>query len=143
RARTVTSSPTRSWSPTPASASSWATTCRRSRPRRCRVCGCARVSRLAGMSTDAPPASPTATTEALTGLVTALPDGVVVTEPTAMEKYREDFARDGSAGAPLAVVRAETAEQVQTAVRWAARYGVPVVPRGAGTGLSGGSSAVD
>ncbi|MFZ2504336.1 MAG: FAD-linked oxidase C-terminal domain-containing protein, partial [Nocardioides sp.] len=27
--------------------------------------------------------------------------------------------------------------------RWAARHGIPIVPRGAGTGLSGGSSAVD
>src|SRR3954451_22644595 len=91
------------------------------------------------MSTDAPPV----TTQALAELVTALPEGVVVTDPAAMEKYREDFARDGSAGAPLAVVRPEDAAQVQVAVRWAARHLVPVVPRGAGTGLSGGSSAVD
>ncbi len=32
---------------------------------------------------------------------------------------------------------------MQTAVRWAASHRVPVVPRGAGSGLSGGSSAVD
>ncbi|HET9499476.1 MAG TPA: FAD-linked oxidase C-terminal domain-containing protein [Marmoricola sp.] len=76
-------------------------------------------------------------------LVDALPDGVVLTEPAAIEKYREDFARDGSAGKPVAVVRAECAEHVQVAVRWAARHQVPVVPRGAGTGLSGGSSAVE
>jgi glycolate oxidase len=80
---------------------------------------------------------------ALDELIGSLPDGVVVTDPSAVEKYREDFARDGSAGSPLAVVRAETAAQVQTAVRWAAEHRVPVVPRGAGTGLSGGSSAVD
>src|SRR4051812_43041979 len=91
------------------------------------------------MSTDAPPV----TTEALAELVAALPEGVVVTEPAAMEKYREDFARDGSAGTPIAVVRPEDAAQVQAAVRWAAAHLVPVVPRGAGTGLSGGSSAVD
>ncbi|KAA1424153.1 FAD-binding oxidoreductase [Nocardioides antri] len=84
------------------------------------------------------------TTDArLADLVADLPEGVVVTGPAEIEKYREDFARDGSAGAPIAVVRAETAEQVQRAVRWAAAHGVPVVPRGAGTGLSGGSSAVD
>ncbi|HET7683573.1 MAG TPA: FAD-linked oxidase C-terminal domain-containing protein [Marmoricola sp.] len=76
-------------------------------------------------------------------LVEALPNGVVLTEAAAMEKYREDFARDGSAGKPVAVVRAEEARHVQDAVRWAARHRVPVVPRGAGTGLSGGSSAVD
>jgi glycolate oxidase len=72
-----------------------------------------------------------------------LPDGVVVTEPAAVEKYRHDWSRDPSAGTPVAVVRAEDAGQVQTAVRWAAAHRVPVVPRGAGSGLSGGSSAVD
>ncbi len=83
------------------------------------------------------------TTDPLDELVAALPDRAVLTSETAIERYREDFARDGSAGAPLAVVRPETAAQVQTTVRWAAAHGVPVVPRGAGTGLSGGSSAVD
>ena len=68
---------------------------------------------------------------------------MVVTDPEAMEKYRFDWSRDATAGTPLAVVRAENAEQVQTAVRWAAEHRVPVVPRGAGSGLSGGSSAVD
>jgi len=76
-------------------------------------------------------------------LADALPDGVVVTDADAMEKYRFDWSKDNSAGTPLAVVRAENAEQVQTAVRWAAEHRIPVVPRGAGTGLSGGSSAVD
>ena len=76
-------------------------------------------------------------------LLEALPDGVVLTEPDAMEKYRFDWSRDATAGKPLAVVRAEGAGQVQTAVRWAAAHDVPVVPRGAGSGLSGGSTAVD
>ncbi len=79
----------------------------------------------------------------LADLVAGLPPGVVVTGSAETDKYREDFARDGSAGHPIAVVRAESADQVQTAVRWAAEHRVPVVPRGAGTGLSGGSSAVD
>jgi glycolate dehydrogenase FAD-linked subunit len=76
-------------------------------------------------------------------LVAALPDGVVLTDPDGMEKYRFDWSHDRSAGKPLAVVRAEDAGQVQTAVRWAAEHGVSVVPRGAGSGLSGGSTAVD
>lgn len=76
-------------------------------------------------------------------LVESLPVGVVLTEPDGMEKYRYDWSEDASAGKPLAVVRAEDAGQVQAAVRWAARHRVPVVPRGAGSGLSGGSSAVD
>jgi glycolate oxidase len=80
---------------------------------------------------------------ALADLVGALPDGVVVTEAAAVEKYRFDWSRDLSAGHPVAVVRAEDAAQVQAAVRWAAEHRVPVVPRGAGSGLSGGATAVD
>ena len=81
--------------------------------------------------------------EVLAELVTALPAGVVLTDPDAVEKYRHDWSKDRGAGTPVAVVRADDAAQVQTAVRWAARHRVPVVPRGAGSGLSGGSSAVD
>jgi len=81
--------------------------------------------------------------DAVDELVGSLPDGVVVTGRDAVEKYRHDWSREPSAGTPVAVVRAEDAGQVQTAVRWAARHRVPVVPRGAGSGLSGGSSAVD
>ena len=79
----------------------------------------------------------------LRDLISALPDGVAVTDRDTVEKYRYDWSRDSAAGTPAVVVRAEDAGQVQTAVRWAAAHGVPVVPRGAGSGLSGGSSAVD
>src|SRR5207342_1304198 len=81
--------------------------------------------------------------DAIQELRAALPGDVVVTDPPAVEKYRFDWSRDPSAGTPVAVVRAEDAAQVQTAVRWAAAHRVPVVPRGTGSGLSGGSSAVD
>ena len=81
--------------------------------------------------------------EALDELRAALPGDVVVDRPDAVEKYRHDWSRDPSAGTPVAVVRAEDVGQVQAAVRWAAAHRVPVVPRGAGSGLSGGSSAVD
>ena len=81
--------------------------------------------------------------DAIEELRTALPGDVVVTGADAVEKYRHDWSRDPSAGTPVAVVRAEDAGQVQTALRWATTHGVPVVPRGAGSGLSGGSSAVD
>ena len=76
-------------------------------------------------------------------LIAGLPEGVVLTAPEAMDKYRFDWSRDQRAGVPLAVVRAEDAEQVQAAVRWAAEHRVPIVPRGAGSGLSGGASAVE
>jgi glycolate oxidase len=72
----------------------------------------------------------------------ALPDGVVVTDPARVERYRQDWTRLPDAGQPLAVVRAEHADHVRAAVGWAAEHRVPVVPRGAGTGLAGGATAV-
>jgi glycolate oxidase len=76
-------------------------------------------------------------------LVATLPAGVVTTDPAVLENYRYDWSRDPGAGTPLAVVRPRNAEQVQATVRWASEHRVPLVPRGAGTSLSGGSSAVE
>ena len=44
---------------------------------------------------------------------------------------------------PGAVVLPHTTEQVQGAVRAVAEHGLPIVPRGAGTGLSGGAVALN
>jgi glycolate oxidase len=79
----------------------------------------------------------------LEALAAALPDGAVVVDPDRMAAYRWDRANDPGVGTPLAVVRATSTEDVQVAVRFAAEHGLPVVPRGAGSGLSGGASAVD
>jgi glycolate oxidase len=51
------------------------------------------------------------------------------------------FERDGSiaGAAPDAVVLPATRDEVVGVMRLAARHGIPVVPRGAGTGLSGGA----
>ena len=73
----------------------------------------------------------------------ALPDGALITDPASIDAYRWDRANDPSAGVPLAVVRATSTEDVQAAVRIVAAAKIPVVPRGAGSGLSGGSSAVE
>jgi glycolate oxidase len=53
------------------------------------------------------------------------------------------FEFDGTIerGTPQAVVFPESTEQVAAAVRVAHRFDVPVIPRGAGTGLSGGAVA--
>ena len=83
------------------------------------------------------------TATALDELVAALPDGAVVADPTTVENHRHDRAHLCPAGAPLALVRPTTTEQVQVAMRWATRHRVPVVPQGARTGLSGGANAVD
>lgn len=79
----------------------------------------------------------------LDALAAALPDGALVADAARMEKYRRDRAYDPDAGTPLTVVRATCTADVQAAVRWAAERGIGVVPRGAGTGLSGGATAQD
>ena len=82
-------------------------------------------------------------TPPLTDLAAALPDGSVLTDRDIVAGYRQDWAKDPDAGWPLAVVRVESTEHVQSVLRWASAHGVPVVPRGAGSGLSGGSTAID
>ena len=75
-------------------------------------------------------------------LASELPEGVIVTDPDIVASYRQDRAFDPDAGTALAVARPTRTEEVQTILRWATRHGIGVVPRGAGTGLSGGSTAV-
>jgi len=79
----------------------------------------------------------------LDDLAAALPADVVVTDPDIIEPYRFDRAETVVPGRPIAVVRARCTADVQAAVRVAAAHRVPIVPRGAGTGLSGGSAAID
>ncbi|MEZ0366285.1 FAD-binding oxidoreductase [Mycobacterium sp. pUA109] len=81
--------------------------------------------------------------QVLDELIAELPDGMVVTDRAITESYRQDRALDPAAGKPLAVVRPRRTAEVQAIMRWASRHGVPVVPRGAGTGLSGGATALD
>ena len=78
--------------------------------------------------------------DALSGV---LPPDVVVTDPDVMDPYRYDRAMTIVPGRPVALVRATCTADVQRTLEVASRLRVPVVPRGAGTGLSGGSSAID
>jgi glycolate oxidase len=55
----------------------------------------------------------------------------------ALEEARADRSGHLSESRPLAVVEAETVEHVQQTLRFATRHRIPVVPRGAGTGLAG------
>lgn len=78
----------------------------------------------------------------LTPLVEALPAGCVIADPDRMDAYRWDRANDPDAGVPLAVVRATCTADVQAVLRFATAHRVAVVARGAGSGLSGGASAI-
>jgi len=72
-----------------------------------------------------------------------LPGDAVVDDPDVVDGYRFDRAMTVVPGRPVALVRASSTEEVAATMRVAHRLGVGVVTRGAGTGLSGGSSAVD
>jgi glycolate oxidase len=65
----------------------------------------------------------------------------VSTEPGALEALRSDKSGQRTTAPPLALVEARSVEDVQRALRIAHEHRVPVVPRGAGTGLSGGAMA--
>ena len=77
-------------------------------------------------------------------LAAELPDGRVITDPDIIDSYaRDEAAAVVPPGRARAVVLARTADEVAATMRWASRTGVPVVPRGGGTGLAGGAAAVD
>jgi glycolate oxidase len=65
----------------------------------------------------------------------------VLRDPDGLEAYGRDESGLGPFP-PAAVVRAESAEQVALVLRLAREHGVPVTPRGAGTGMSGGALPV-
>jgi glycolate oxidase len=81
----------------------------------------------------------------MNAVATLLDAGEVITDPDLLASYRHDQAAPGllEAGTPAAVVRPTSTAQVAAAVRAAAQARVPIVPRGAGSGLSGGANAID
>jgi glycolate oxidase len=79
----------------------------------------------------------------ITELERLLSPGALVTDPDVVEGYRRDRADIVPAGVPRAVVRATSLDDVRATLTWASEHRVPVVPRGAGTGLSGGANAID
>jgi glycolate oxidase len=81
--------------------------------------------------------------EVLRALASELSEGALVTDPDVVDGYRFDRAKTVVPGKPIGLVRATSTADVQATMRIATRFRVPVVPRGAGTGLSGGSSALD
>ncbi len=65
----------------------------------------------------------------------------VITDPKALQALRADRSGQLSAGPPLAVVEARSIEDVQNTLRFATEHHIPVVPRGAGTGVAGAAIA--
>ena len=71
----------------------------------------------------------------------ALPADRVIDDPDVLASYAHDDAEWAPWELPAAVVRPVDAAQCQAVVLACIAHGVPVVPRGAGTGLSGGANA--
>jgi len=76
-------------------------------------------------------------------LSAALGEQNVLTDPDVTAAYARDQAMLAEAGTPAAVVFARSTDDVVAVMKVAGRHGVPVVPRGAGSGLAGASNAVD
>ncbi|CCG05463.1 FAD-binding oxidoreductase [Blastococcus saxobsidens] len=85
----------------------------------------------------------TTTATWLAELTDALGADSVLTDPDVTAGYARDQAMLAPAGTPAAVVFPRCTDDVVAVMRVAARHGLPVVPRGAGSGLAGASNAVD
>lgn len=70
-----------------------------------------------------------------------LPSGRVVRDPAILASYCHDHEH-AQWSEPQALVRPVSAAEVAATVAWANATGTPIVPRGSGTGLSGGANAV-
>ena len=85
----------------------------------------------------------TATAAWTADLRAALGDDGVLTDPDVTSAYARDQAMLAPAGTPAAVVFPRSTADVVAVMEVASRHRVPVVPRGAGSGLAGSSNAVD
>ncbi|KPI20445.1 D-lactate dehydrogenase (cytochrome) [Actinobacteria bacterium OK074] len=87
-------------------------------------------------------APPTTASAQLLGLLARdLAPARLTTEPGPVAAYATDRSGTRPDGEPLAVVHARRTEDVTVVLRHAHELRVPVVPRGAGSGLSGGATA--
>lgn len=92
------------------------------------------------MSIEAPSASGVAFLEALRR---ELPDLRLLTELADVEPYRHDQTAHLVPGTPIGVAFPASTHEVSGILRLASAHRVPIVPRGAGSGLSGGAAAID
>src|SRR5919112_485703 len=76
-------------------------------------------------------------------LTSILGPGKVLRDEAALAVYAVDQAPVVDYRLPAAVVLAESVDDVQATVKACAARNVPLVPRGAGTGVSGGANASD
>ena len=88
-------------------------------------------------------ASGTVTDAFLDAVRARIPDLRLLTDEADRETYRRDETAYLPAGLPGAVALPTETAQVATLVRICGEFDVPIVPRGAGSGLSGGATGID
>jgi len=71
------------------------------------------------------------------------PDTTLITDPTILPSYSRDQSQIAKNGTPIAVLLAKNESEISAAVKFAYEHNIPVVARGAGSGLSGGANAID
>ena len=71
------------------------------------------------------------------------PDATLITDPTILPSYSRDQSQIAKNGTPIAVLLAKNESEISAAVKFAYEHNIPVVARGAGSGLSGGANAID
>ncbi|MGI8701328.1 MAG: FAD-binding oxidoreductase [Nocardioidaceae bacterium] len=79
----------------------------------------------------------------LDDLRSRLDEGSVITDPDVIATHSVDRAMYCSVGKAVVLVRARATADVQHVLRVATAHGVPVVPQGARSGLSGAANAID
>lgn len=74
-----------------------------------------------------------------------IPTGEIVTYQAVLNEYRlNPYTQEESAeGWPIAIVFAESVDDVQATLRFATEHGIPVVTQGARTSIANGSSGID
>jgi glycolate oxidase len=78
----------------------------------------------------------------VTALAGILTPAQVLSDPVSLERYSHDDAEWAPFESPLAVVLAGSIDDVVAVVRFARREALRIIPRGAGTGLSGGANSI-
>lgn len=76
-------------------------------------------------------------------LRSGLTDDALLVDPDVVASYSRDMAMLAPSGTPRCVVLPRSTAEVRHVLRVATRHRVPVVPRGAGSGLAGSSNGVD
>jgi glycolate oxidase len=69
------------------------------------------------------------------------PEVSLISDPDITASYSRDQAPFASAAAPFAVLLAHSAAEISIALKYANENSIPVVTRGAGSGLSGGANS--